>query len=277
MSNISPTSLIEGYGVSVCNLLMFFADHALAGRNHINRPLVYHGNNHEFLDLIREDSPSEVGEDTDVLDEEQSNFSDDDADGSRQGEMRSRRVLSKCTTTEDEDTWMGQSAIDNNDVRSGIIRATIDPVLWQQETERVASKLQLRVGGGGSGVEWAGHLQQLKDYGIALHKNNLHVKEEQSVIVTHRSNAHVEISSLVRDITATKTAVSDMIGKIRHNELSFNRNDTVSLSSLHYSTVKKVGYGSLRFEQNATDIINVFSSLPNQYYIIIIIIIGFRN
>jgi len=223
--------------------------------------------------LIREDLPCEVGED-DVLDEEQSNFSDDDADGSRQGDMRSRRVLSKCTTTEDEDTWMGQSAIDNNDVRSGIIRATIDPVLWQQETERVASKLQLRVGGGGSGVEWAGHLQQLKDYGIALHKNNLHVKEEQSVIVTHRSNAHVEISSLVRDITATKTAVSDMIGKIRHNELSFNRNDTVSLSSLHYSTVKKVGYGSLRFEQNTTDIINVFSSLPNQYYIIII---GFRN
>jgi hypothetical protein len=212
--------------------------------------------------LIREDSPSEFGED-DVLDEEQSSFSDDDADGSRQGEVRSRRVLSKCTTTEDEDTWMGQSAIDNNDVRSGIIRATIDPVLWQQETERVASKLQLRGGGGGSGIEWAGHLQQLKDYGVALHKNNHHVKEENNVIVTHRSNSHVEISLLIRDITATKTAVSDMIGKIRHNELSFNRNDTVSLSSLHYSTVKKVGNDSLRFEQNTTDIINVFSSLPN--------------
>lgn len=248
MSNISPTSLIEGYGVNVCNLLMFFADHALAGKNHVNKPLVYHGgsssnnNNNEFLDLIREDSPSEVGED-DVLDEEQSNFSDDDADGSRQEEMRSRRVLSKCPTTEDEDTWMGQSAIDNNDVRAGIIRASIDPVLWQQETERVASKLQLRGGGGGgggSGVEWAGHLLQLKEYRAALHKNN-QVKKEQSAIVTpHRSNVHVEISSLVHDITATKTAVSDMIGKIRHNELTFNRNDTVSLSSLHYSTVKKV-------------------------------------
>ena len=59
-------------------------------------------------------------------------------------EMRSRRVLSKCITTEDEDTLMGQSAIDNNDMRSGIIR---DPVLWQQETERVALKLQLRKGG----------------------------------------------------------------------------------------------------------------------------------
>jgi len=236
MVNISPTSLIEGYGVNVCNMLMFFADHALAGRNHVNRPLVYHGN--DFLDLIREDLPSEVGDD-DVLDEEEQSSFSDDVDGRQ--EAWSKRILSKCT--EDEDTWMGQSAFDS-DVRSGIIMATIDPVLWQQETERVASKLQLRVGGGGSGVEWAGHLQQLKDYGIALHKNNLHVKEEQSVIVTHRSNAHVEISSLVRDITATKTAVSDMIGKIRHNELSFNRNDTVSLSSLHYSTVKKVGYKS---------------------------------
>lgn len=248
MANISPTSLIEGYGVNVCNLLMFFADHALAGRNHVNEPLVYHdGTSNEFLDLIREDSPSEVGED-DVLDEEESSFSGDDLDGSRQGEtaVRSRRVLSKCTTTEDEDTWMGQSAIDNNDVRSGIIRASIDPVLWQQETERVASKLQQRGGGGGgsgsSGVEWAGHLQQLKEYGAAVHtknKNN-HVNEEQSAIVTRRSNAHVEMSSLVHDITATKTVVSDMIGKIRRNELTFNRIDTVSLSSLHYSTVKKV-------------------------------------
>ena len=94
---------------------------------------------------------------------------------------------------QDEDTLMGQSAIDNNYMRSGIIR---DPVLWQQETERVALKLQLRKSSrkSRSGPDICNSSRISKDYGVALHKNNHHVKEEQNAIITHRSNAYLEIS-----------------------------------------------------------------------------------
>lgn len=129
--NISPTSLIEGYGDKACTLLNSLADALLRRKRHSWLPFIYEKGKEDQggADGLDQDQDEEVEEEEVVL------------QGLPQDELGS-----------DRDTDNAEGLL-----LEPILMASVAPTVWKSETERVARRLaeaKMLLANGGGGQDW---------------------------------------------------------------------------------------------------------------------------
>ena len=147
LGDISPPALTLGYGERVCSFLLILTDFFIKVSNRKSKPLVYAAD--EFMD-VGDRADDDEDEDDDVIEE-----------GEGSGDYRSKNPLNNV--------WEGSEGGSGALVESAhamVLLGAIDPVLWCEETERVATQLmaaKVRVKSGAD-TGWEGHLQRIKEY-----------------------------------------------------------------------------------------------------------------
>lgn len=137
LNDITPTSLAMGYGEKVCTFLLLISDLLISSGNFKAPPLKYMES--DIKDEINRNEDAD--EDEEIMD-------------------------SSIELQQDQNETIDQlePSIDDGNVAASIVEPTVDPALWREETERVASKLitsNHRLGDG----SWGDHLNMIKEYG----------------------------------------------------------------------------------------------------------------
>ena len=159
---------------------------------------------------------------------------------------------------DDREGNLGHSMISlsgGNVLSNSMVIGAIDPLLWQQETERVAPKLaQLSRMSGSVGVsDWSTHVNIIKQFaedtighqsskddavvvGSSSRRGNKNSKNKGDSASTSKSSS----AELSRHLSLLKKDVEDALQGIKRSEALLNNGSAVQLSSLQYTTIRKV-------------------------------------
>lgn len=181
LNDITPTSLAVGYGEKVCIFLLFLTDLLITSGKFKAPSLKYIETN-------------------DINDDNEMNQNDD------AGEEEEEILDTSIEIQQDVNETLDQlePSIDDGHVAASIVVATIDPVLWREETERVSSKLivsNYRTGDG----SWGDHLNMIKDHGIKFNKFSVSERDKDDVnVLSQLQTLSKDIHNTLSDIRRTE-------------------------------------------------------------------------
>lgn len=253
---ISATSLTPGYGYNVCCVLTVLADCALQSESFSVKPCVY---DTEARD-VEEKRGGSVRDTTEVVEEEDFDPEEvNDRGTSSRGGSSGVSNNNKRGSERDEEEEDVED--DNHDLQSisdvyqhsflshgaaegaaavgsMLFGAPIDPVLWKEETERVARVLAVRMAAASSSVlastEWTGRIQLMKGYSdLTASAAATDKKDDRS-----RSSSSVSVPDLVSAVAGLRGSLSGVLQSLRSAEKSLTNQH--SEAALKFSSLMTV-------------------------------------
>jgi len=178
LNDITPTSLAMGYGEKVCTFLLLISDLLISSGNFKAQPLKYVESDNK--NEINTNNNNDADEDEEIMD-------------------------SSIELQQDQNETIDQlePSIDDGNVAASIVEATVDPILWREETERVASKLitsNYRLGDG----SWGNHLNMIKEYGNKFDSYAINREKDDFNTISQLQTLSKDIHNVLNDIRRTE-------------------------------------------------------------------------
>ena len=249
LSQVTPTSLVTGYGEQACIFLNALVDKCATTTAHGAKRLVY----------PPADSADDEGNDDDVLpegdDDEEEEVEEEEVDlgflgsGVVESPFKSGavdRYADAAAREPDGHTdraghgWSGEEGPLSPSRAGGghsILVSAVDAQEWAQETERVAPALararQRALGGGGGG--WAEQLERLRAYNTRFGDP---AGNSNSNSNSGNAAADASVAAIMRDVTALQRSVNNARERVLKAEAMVNVKSHLSRLSSEYGSYK---------------------------------------